>query len=379
MILYLFNPEHDYALANNDPHFMAPASAVKFADDCALFLRYIAPNDGIIFLPYRKEKPFYDIANAEFTDQPGHIDKIRPWGWNLLMRQQCSEIMSDYLLDNQHITTVRALSHRINAIDAMDFLRAQCPELEIPVSATLLLSPEEVADFVHNQKEVILKSPYSGNGRGNLYAHNGDYSPTLQRQSSGVIRRQGAILGEPLYDVVQDFAMEFLCHDESTQFAGYSLFNTKHYGYAGNLLWSDEAIEERLGTWTSKSTLHQIRQALLTYIQTNIANRYEGYLGVDMFIYKESERYLVNPMVEINVRMTMGMAAHILYEKHVHPQSTGTMQLEYYPKNETFMNFVQQQPTMETKDGKWYSGFLALTPVDKETQYAICVNLEPQK
>lgn len=379
MTLYLFNPEHDYALANSDPHFMAPASAVKFADDCALFLRYLAPKEGFIFLPYRKTKPFYDIANDTFADQPGHIDEIRPWGWDQLMRHQCSGFLSDYLLNEQRFSSVRALSHRINTIDAMDFLREQCPELEIPASATLLLSTEEVSNFVHNQKEVILKSPYSGNGRGNLYAHNGEYSPTLQRQSSGVIHRQGAILGEPLHDVVQDFAMEFHCHDGDAQFAGYSLFNTKHYGYAGNLLCSDEHIEERLITWTSKDTLKHIRQALLTYIQTNIANRYDGYLGVDMLIYKEKERFLVNPMVEINVRMTMGMAAHILFERYVHPQSTGTMQLEYHPKNESLTNFVKQQPCMEMKDGKWYSGFLALSPVNNKTQYAICVNLEPQK
>ena len=45
--LYIFNPEHGYALANNDPHFMPPASAVKFALDCALFLQYLVPEDSI--------------------------------------------------------------------------------------------------------------------------------------------------------------------------------------------------------------------------------------------------------------------------------------------------------------------------------------------
>lgn len=38
MIRYFFNPEHDYALANNDANFVAPRSAVEFAADCADFM-----------------------------------------------------------------------------------------------------------------------------------------------------------------------------------------------------------------------------------------------------------------------------------------------------------------------------------------------------
>ena len=64
MTLYVFNPEHDYALANNDPHFVAPASAIRFADECATVLRHIVEDEGILFLPYQ-EKHFLSFATME--------------------------------------------------------------------------------------------------------------------------------------------------------------------------------------------------------------------------------------------------------------------------------------------------------------------------
>lgn len=377
MILYLFNPEHDYALANNDPHFMAPASAVQFADECALFLQHIVPSDGYIFLPYRKQDRFYHISTQTFTDEPDEIDRIIPWGWDLLMQYQLATVVSGPLLLAMPIFTTHTLAHRHISIEGMDFLRIHCPQLNIPVSATLLRTPSEVAQYVHDNKDVVLKSPYSGNGRGNLYAHDGIYSATLERQTTGVIHKQGSILGEPLYDIVQDFAMEFLCQDQQTTFAGYSLFNTKHYGYNGNLLCSDSHIEQTLNQWISTEQLEIIKKALISFIQGRIAPEYSGYLGVDMFIYQDNG-FKINPMVEINLRMTMGMAAHILYERHVHPEVTGELHLEYVPEKGELLrraNQLQQAHPLELKDGLWHSGFMALNPIDETTQYAFFVLL----
>ncbi len=377
MPLYLFNPEHDYALANNDPHFMAPASAVKFADDCAPFLRYLAPEPGYILCPYRETNPFYDMRPQTFTDQLPPIDKVVPWGWDRLMQRQLHALLPELSVDDERIAEVRALAHRQIAIRGMEFLRAHCPHLQIPPAATLLRTPDEIANYIAKHREVILKSPYSGNGRGNLYTHRGNFSATLQRQTTGVLRRQGAILGEPLYAVVQDFAMEFHCQNQQAAFAGYSLFNTRHYGYAGNLLCSDDQIEQTLSQWISTEDLHTLCEALLRFVQTEIAPRYDGYIGVDMFVYQEDNRFKVNPMVEINVRMTMGMAAHILYERYVHPESRGTMRLEYRPQSGDMLDFINQQVPMRLQDDRWHTGTLALNPIDNETQYAVVVEVAP--
>lgn len=368
MTLYIFNPEHDYALANNDPHFMAPASATKFADDCAEFLRYLYDDESMtIFRPYGPQQPF-----------PSHLDGITPWGWDPLMRHQLLEAGVDLRLlpTVEQLDRWRDLAHRKIAIAGMDYLREHCPQRHIPESAALLTSTEEVERYIAQHGDVILKSPYSGNGRGNLYAH-GEYSPTLRRQTAGVIRKQGAILGEPLHNIVRDFAMEFHCQNGITTFSGYSLFNTKHYGYAGNCLCSDEVIVDTLCEWISRNFLEEVKQTLITFVNQNIAPHYNGYLGVDMFVYTDnSGKYQLNPMVEINLRMTMGMAAHILYERYVHPDATGTMQLTYLPAPGALASWAREQAPLQTLNGRWYSGFHALSPIHEDTQYAVTVQME---
>ena len=96
-----------------------------------------------------------------------------------------------------------------------------------------------------------------------------------------------------------------------------------------------------------------------------------------MFVYQDSEKFKFNPMVEINLRMTMGMAAHTLYERYMHPQSTGSMRIEFRPDG--LGEHVQSLPEMQYRDGKWFDGGLCLTPVTDKTQYAVIVTATPDK
>ena len=369
MKLYVFNPEHDYALANNDPHFMAPASACQFANDCASFWSFLADEnvEFQLFQPYQTDSKRFD-----FND----VIEIKPWGWNPLVVHQLREAGAPEKLlpTTAQLARWRTLAHRKLTIPAMNFLRNSCPNIPLPVNPELLTSEQQIADFIARNDNVLLKSPYSGNGRGNLYAH-GSYSVTLRRQTLGVIRRQGAILGEPMYNVIQDFAMEFHCQNGQTHFAGYSLFQTLHYGYAGNQLLSDAEIEQRLCQWLSVFDLQQIRAQLLKYIESEIAPDYNGYVGVDMFVYQKDNAFLVNPMVEMNLRMTMGMAAHVMYERYLHPDAKGVMQLLYFSSPGALKVYADAQPPLVTLNGKWRSGFCALNEITEQTQYAVCVSV----
>ncbi len=289
--------------------------------------------------------------------------------------------MPEHLLPtHEDLETLRTLAHRKTAAQAMLFLHRQMgDELPLPPAAELLTSVDEAERIIRQWKDVIFKSPYSGNGRGHLYAH-GSISPTLRRQISGVIRRQGSIMAEPLLDVVQDFAMEFRCQGQKVHFCGYSLFNTLHYGYAGNLLWTDETIEQHLSQWIAVEQLSEIRDVILHFLKDEIAPYYQGYLGVDMFVYQDNG-FKINPMVEINLRMTMGMASHILRERHLHPDTIGTFKLEYRPKAGELLHCAEElgrQHPFVVRDGRWHSGFQSLTPVSETTQYAFFAFLKSQ-
>ncbi len=378
MVLYLFNPEHDYALAHHDPHFMAPASAIRFAHDCALFWQHLVDEEGYIFLPYREGAQFYDLQTRTYTEKPVRIDRIEPWGWDKLMQYQLKDLLTEFRIrSEEQVENTHALAHRSISIEGMEYLREQCGHLPLPPAAELLLSETEVARYIAAHQEVILKSPYSGNGRGLLYAHQGVYSNTLRRQTTGVLRRQGALLGEPLYQHIQDFALEFHCYRQQTLFVGYSLFMTKHYGYSGNLLCSDAHIRQMLSQWISLNDLDRLQEALTQFIQLRLAPHYEGPLGVDMLIYKEGETFRINPMLEINVRMTMGMVAHRLYATKLHTESIGNLLLLYRPQQGDIVAYLAQQMPMQCENGRWRQGTLALHPVNEQSQYALVVHATP--
>ena len=58
MNLLVFNPEHDYALADNQPQFVALRSAAQFAHDCAPFMRYLTEDETVVldaYHPFGKE------------------------------------------------------------------------------------------------------------------------------------------------------------------------------------------------------------------------------------------------------------------------------------------------------------------------------------
>lgn len=375
MELYIFNPEHDYALANNDPHFMAPASSVRFAADCALFLQHVTPDDSVIYLPYAAGGRFFSTSEKRHVPKPASVSTIKPWGWDPLVLRQIQEVFPGWNAPAGAVESVRRTAHRRNTAEALAFLRSHCAAgMEFPEPAAELFHTEEMEAYVRERREVIFKSPFSGNGRGHLYAH-GSCPPTLLRQGAGVIRRQGSILAEPLYDVAQDFAMEFRCQDGDARFAGYSLFNTSHYGYAGNHLLPDAAIEDRLSLRFPRERLHDVRDALERYLQLHVAPVYDGYVGVDMFLHRQGGQTRLNPMVEMNIRMTMGMVAHILTERHLHPKSGGIMRLEHDAAPGGLLRRARQRPPLVVRDGRWVEGFASLNPIGEETQYAITVHI----
>ena len=375
MNLLVFNPEHDYALADNQPQFVALRSAAQFAYDCAPFMRYLTEDEAVVldaYHPFGKEfqKNFAPLENAN------HITKVTPWGWDAAVVYQLRRIgVGEALLPSEaRLTKLRELAHRKTTIAAMEFLRGHCAQPEkLPDSPEYLTEIQEIEDFVQRKKDVIFKSPYSGNGRGHLYAH-GECSPTLLRQCGGVLKRQGGILAEKQYTVVQDFAMEFECRNGEVIFRGYSLFKTEHYGYGGNLLMPDSEILLALSRYVDIEELAAVQSIVSDFLQKEIAPHYEGDAGVDMFVYQEDGKYKLHPFVEVNLRKTMGLAAHDIYARYCHPESRGTFRIVH--GNVETGRAPSLQTEMHCRNGLWFSGTMVLNPVTEKTQYAVVVKLD---
>ena len=374
MKLLVFNPEHDYALADNQPQFVALRSAAQFAYDCAAFMRYLYGNENIVLNAYEPfgaefRKDYRPLAEAE------QVTEVIPWGWDAAVMYQLQRIgIPERLLPSEeHLAKLRELAHRKTTISAIEFLHDHHPHPErLPSPPSYLTDPQQVEDFVKQTPDALFKSPYSGNGRGHLYAHC-ECSPTLLRQCTGVLKRQGAILAEKQYTVVQDFAMEFSCQDGNVEFRGLSLFKTEHYGYGGNLLMPDSDIQHFLSKYVEIQDLQTIQEIVQQFLEQEIAPYYNGDAGVDMFVYQEDGKYKLHPFVEVNLRKTMGLAAHDIYARYCHPEARGTFRI-VHGAVET-MCATSLQTEMQCRDGLWFSGTAVLNPVTDKTRYATVIEL----
>ena len=121
---------------------------------------------------------------------------------------------------------------------------------------------------------------------------------------------------EPIFDKVEDFAMEFYSDGRGKLlFVGYSRFVTDDKGaYRGNILTSDEQVEEWIQQYVPFEAFVRIRNMMQKALETSYATSYMGFLGVDMMVcrQKEGHPYAINPHVEINLRMNMGIVSHVI-------------------------------------------------------------------
>jgi hypothetical protein len=224
----------------------------------------------------------------------------------------------------------------------------------------------------------VFKAPWSGSGKGLCWAKGG-VSEGIQGWCRNIADKQGCVVGEAVYDKVQDFAMEFVCAKGKVSFAGYSLFHTERGVYRSNELMSDEAIFERLANeWISGEALLAVQNRLLSFIERQIAPFYSGYLGVDMFVFRHKGQFLLHPCVEINLRMTMGMVARIFFDHFVHKQSTGRFFIDYFPVSGSLLNDHLRRQSAEpllVENGRIVQGYIALSPVCGDSHYRARVEI----
>lgn len=384
--LYVFNPDHDLALAHGMTHYVSPASAVQFATDAAVLPAWIF-NDGYLlvnkcvtdsdFLSLCKKLNIRSrwVTNEGLSDILREDNKIEvvPWGWNYTFRQKMADSGVDVacLPTMQDLENIRRLSHRRLTIAALQFLNRKNAANDYPLPLELT-TIEAVDDFVKVHGDVVLKMPWSGSGRGlrRVVGEMTEHQRGWARQS---IRKHGCVMGEIFRNVVQDFAMEFHCGAE-VGFCGYSLFSTHNGVYQGNVLMSDDAIESHLAQFISPMQIAETQHSLLQFLEAEVRPFYKGPVGVDMFVFQEDNQYRLYPCVEINLRMTMGLLATVFCKKYLEKESKGLLKMRHSPKNGALLaekrQFSAQIPPV-IRDGKLVSGHLFSTPIHAGTHYAV--------
>lgn len=319
--IVIFNPEHDLCLANGNPHFVPPSSALLFAEQGAEWMCNLKRFHPVDF--------FTDAAHAgqiyyrQCVDTHCEAD-IYSWGWNTTLKTFLikSGIPPEILPEDGILSSIRALSHRSTAL----------PLQKDTYSALCL---DDIDNYMRIHHNVVLKAPWSGSGRGIRWV---DMQLSSHDKSwiSKILSTQKSVLIEPKFDVVQDFAFLFYyTQQKGCTFVGYSLFKTQNGVYRGNKLLYDIEISEYLSQWIPFEEITNAQHTIQNWLNSILKDtNYQGPIGVDAFIYRNQGIFKLRPCVEINFRYTMGFIAHelLLYKPELYKSTWSPMSPSPYKK-----------------------------------------------
>lgn len=392
MQLYLFNPDHDEAIAYNKPNYIADKASQALSADLATLMAWLANDGDYVAVP--------DVAAAvQWAQQPAvaaclprvqwvssnprdnsmatlpltsHSLRPQPWGWNKqihhrLQRMGCTSLPTERAL--QHL---RQIAHRHTAAKLLAHLRQQLPELV--GEAHLCTTEHEVESAVSVPHTTLLKLPWSGSGRGLRRGFGGLFRP-LDGWVRHALAKQGGVMVEPFYDKVSDFAMEFYIDGErhKAHYIGISCFATTGVGgYAGNRLAADEVLLATVERGLPSGLLSAVRDTICTYLPTLLGS-YTGPLGIDMMTIRlphTANQLHLHPCVEINVRHTMGHIACALAPR-LAPLSKGHFAIAYARTPEALQQKLRATlgprmtalHTAQTYAGRIVAGYLPLSPL----------------
>lgn len=379
MKLHLFNPQNDLALADGNANYCAPPSASKIAYDLASLPIWFADTNDYVLLPDKIHIDHYNsysrIINLPkiFNSNINDIAKCVPWGWSPQIKKRLRTMGFEelQLISDTTIDKLRQLSNRRTSIKILQELSNE--GIDIPQLPQYITKLDDVGEYVCSMPLSVIKAPWSGSGKGIAWGLGRKEIP-VEHFAKGIIRKQGGVICEKFLNKIVDFAMEFFLTEGKIYFKGYSLFNSVKGVYSGNILASDNAIEDFLSEYIQKAELLNLKEKMILTLENLFSDfNYTGYLGVDMLIYKdENDSHKLNPCVELNLRMNMGAASRILFDKYIGGNKTGIYKVDYFKQQGKALaehNINTKKYPLILNNGKIESGYLSLSPVTEETQY----------
>ena len=321
--VYLFNPEHDLALAHGAHNYTAPPFARQLRHDLRLLPAWVAPAGSFIAIPddapIEEDRRWLLDHHLDITpvliSQVADLGpcRIHPWGWDATLRHQllACGVSSDFLPTETDLDWIRRLSHRRVTIAVHEAL--DMPAVPRPVE---LASLQDVVAFMNGHPGCYLKMPWSGSGKGIYRVIDPQGDRHVLHWIEGALRRQGSLLCEVGMDKVQDFAVECECRDGKTLLTGYSVFDSDfHSQFATGRVETREELHQYL--LNRYPALDHVVERVLLVLDSMVATHYNGPLGVDMMLYRADDGNLaLNPCVEVNLRMTMGMVTAAMGDRH---------------------------------------------------------------
>jgi hypothetical protein len=383
--LHIFNPGYEVAAMLDDENYTPPANVCVMMKDLALLPLWYADKEDWIYtgeedhdfvekLPEMME-PFPRLLNN--NKKPDTLLLAKPWGLSphiIKVYKTLEEELGVALSIPAWNEKVKMLTGRKGGALCLDYLKDSLPE--VSVDLPVWVDSLDDIEFLLQKKgpPLVVKTPYSSSGRGVLWLRSDAIADTERKRIAGAMRKQSTVSIENGLDKALDFAMEFYSDGRGgVKYEGLSLFDTDVKGnYTGNILASQFVLEEKLFELVDREYLGRIQDATCKALKNIYSDTYEGFLGVDMLVYKENDKHLIHPCVEVNMRNTMGMIALRFYKRYVCSDAEGGFYISFEKeKGKVWTKHCElsKEKPLKMENGKIRKGYFSLCPVTPETHY----------
>ena len=388
MKLHIFNPENDLALADGGANYCPTPAATYIAYDLASLPLWFAGEQDYVVLPDDVHREYHKWASSGFSvalpfdnERTNAVTQCVPWGWSPQIKRRLRVMGFEGILPNdESISAIRELSNRRSSIKILSALKEQ--GIDTPPLPLYCTSPSDVASFINSRPRCVVKAPWSGSGKGIAWGI-GRVETPMENFYKGVIRRQGGVVCEEFLNGKVEFAMEFLADGGNISFAGYSLFKSFKGSYSGNVLAADSDIEQFLSQYIPFAELVKVKEVLPGILRSLLCGSgYAGYFGVDMMIYESDGVLRLNPCMELNLRMNMGMVSRVFFERFVTEGCKGEYRVCFFNKQgEAYTAHVADKAAypLELDNGRIKSGYINLSPITQSSRYSASVIIYKDK
>jgi hypothetical protein len=279
---------------------------------------YANPKDGLLFsdLP---DQEYWSFLNSYKIPTPSHFTfehkdfhsthEIESWGPSQLISEWAESRQLIYSIPDWKI---------VKEINSKRFSFENSPKLP---NATLLTRESEAKHWLnsfHGTK--VLKTCFGVSGKGHLLIEEGSTPwDRIQQFLQKEWQKNFPVIAEPWVNRILDFSTQwYIKKNRQMIYLGSTICHNNPRGqYQYN-----EVGEEKELFYPYFSYLSEHRQKIKSLLATIASKGFFGNLGIDAMLYTlpdDPEVILLQPVVEMNARKTMGWAA-LVFQKHYFPE-----------------------------------------------------------
>jgi hypothetical protein len=394
--IYYFNPTCELAVANGSFSYMPPLLLQKMERDLALLPFVFATKDDFLLaeiLPSNKfiqqlkdwgfKVPKFRTLSELEAMPPDTFESICPWGWSPAahfklknLKDKCSgkfKLNPTFKWQQIHQSLFERSTSLNFLIDILDNYQ-QSWFITKSLTGVKVTSIEEIEQLINNIQALVLKAPLSSSGRGIQIIRKNSLNNSNKTWISGVIKQQNYLIAEPLLEKLADLSFQFRITDcAEIDYLGFTFFETNSNGqYKGSFInhviadfFPDRCVND------IEDMINKTAQIIGEVLKTSqYADLHRGFLGVDALIFQYEQQLRIQPCIEINCRMNMGILT-LLIQNHICKEVKGKFEL-FYGQNGDFQLFAKREQELNPpvmKDGKISSGFFPLVEPVREQKF----------